>query len=624
MYGLDRFVASPPLSAILSVLLFAGCDGLGLIVLRAFHVAAGDGPRWQRWQAPLAGAMALAIVLYPLALANLTSLLFMRVVASAVAGIGILNVAVLGRRILARSREVPPRQTLRRMSGWHALFAITLIAAGLMSLGPVTDADSLDYHMGVPMALLRAGGVPVAPEWFHSRIAGSYEVLNALGLAIGSEAFGATLQFAGVIGITGLLFFAESAEGDEAQGRRTRTIATSAALSMPALVGLLSQKPQLAPAAMTSLALALVIYPSRRAISPAAALGGHGLVCLLVMSASQAKLPYLLGGGVVGLLSLGVMGRRGMLGGATVVSVVAAVLVLVPPMVWKHHVFHDGFINSLIRPVPGYLPGTEAFEKHLRTFRDSAVPFPLSLVVPSGPSTITTIIGPAGFLLLLVLRPDRDPWRWAGIVAAVCVLIGSILLAPPTSRSFLEPYFWLLMVIALQADQTMMSSRWLTWPIAMQAALTCGMFCFGAVTLFPGGVTSAWRSRIMERSANGYLAMKWSDSVLPRDAVMITPMRSMALAPRDAVSLDWTTAVNVRSLDAALYLRRLKDRGVTHILAFGSSPGFGGLDGCVGPLVAGPGDSVVAFRNPFSGGAHFPVWVYSFNSQLLPHCATGY
>ena len=617
--GLNSFVAPPPWSAVLSVLLIMGCDGIGLVVLRAFGLASAGAPKWHRCQAGVVGAMTLTLALYPLALANLTPFSFMRVAAMAVAAIGLLNAFRTIRQLIARRGTARPHAA-GGARVWHLLLGLLITGAALMALGPVTDADSLDYHMGVPVLLLKTGGMPVAPEWFHSRIAGSVEVLNALGLSLGAEALGALLQMAGLVGIGGLMLFAESSDG-AAVADSTRAMVAVAALSPPVIVALVSQKPQLLPIAMTTLALALVIFPSRRECSGRAALTGHALVCLLVMSASQAKFTYLLGGAVVGAISLIVMARRRLWWPALGVSVVAGLLIFLPPVLWKVHFFHDGVINSLVKPIPGSFPGTASFEQYLRTFRDSVVPFPLSLVFPSGPTTISTIMGPAGLILMLALRPGRDGWLWTCIAAATFVLVAAVFLGPTTSRSYLEPYFWLLMVVALQREQKPAHARWVTWPVAAQGAFTGCLFWYGAATLFPGGLTARWRTQVMNRSANGYQIMSWADSVLPPNAVLITSTRSVALAPRDVVALDWATVVDPRSPEAESYLQRLKDRGVTHLLVDGSPPGIAGLSGCVGPIFAGPVVVRSAERNPFSNPSPSQARIYTFQADRLPECA---
>ena len=45
------------------------------------------------------------------------------------------------------------------------LVGVILVVLLLAALGPATDADSLDYHLGVPLDWLRNGGAYARPDW---------------------------------------------------------------------------------------------------------------------------------------------------------------------------------------------------------------------------------------------------------------------------------------------------------------------------------------------------------------------------------------------------------------------------------------------------------------------------
>ena len=81
MFSIDQLLSTPPLSAFFSILLIAGCDFIGTLFLDRLGLVSGGHKDWIRWQAPVVGAMLFAIILYPLALADLTSRLFMQVAA---------------------------------------------------------------------------------------------------------------------------------------------------------------------------------------------------------------------------------------------------------------------------------------------------------------------------------------------------------------------------------------------------------------------------------------------------------------------------------------------------------------------------------------------------------------
>ena len=162
---------------------------------------------------------------------------------------------------------------------------------------------------------------------------------------------------------------------------------------------------------------------------------------------------------------------------------------------------------------------------------------------------------------------------------------------------------------------------WLKWPIFGQGILVMIAALVGAVLLIPGAFLPDWRAHIMTRSANGYEIMQWADTVLPKDAILLNNHRSMALAPRDAVSLSWMDYVDIRSTEAQVYLNKLKLKKVSHILVIGPIDHRIPFLGCFGKVLAGPGIGHSATRNPFNQGPNYEAWIFEFKSATLPECA---
>jgi hypothetical protein len=627
MFSLDQWVATPPLSALLSLVLIAGLDRLGLWVLRLLGFEVGSQQAWVRWQAPMVGAMLLAIVLYPLALAGLTPLKFMQGLALAGMGGGLWHLFKSASVAYGRVGRCRAYWTVvKAQSGSRKLMLVMLLGMGLLALGPVTNADALDYHMGVAIAVLNRGGMPVAPEWFIGRLAGNGEVLNALALSVGAEQFGSLLQYASLLGLVGIILFANRGVHAQAdtQERAASDLIALAAFSAPILLFLISApKPQMWPIAMTTFAFALVVHPSRRGLSRHSALVGFGLVCALLMTASQAKFNYLLGGGVVGIFALWGMTKQRLLMASIGVGLLAAAMIVAPAVVWKSLAFHASWVDVLTHPLPGHLPGTDAFVTLAKGASDfsSPLPFPWLMLIPVSVGAFSTLLG-LGALVFIGFRLGRDAWLWAGASAAFFMLLASAVLAPPSSRMYLEPYYWLLTILVLQPTRHALLRYSFVRLVVLAQALAVTAVCWlGALTLLPGTLTASWRSAVMQRAANGYEVMQWADTVLPKNAVVLNGHRSMALMPRDAVANDWSRYVDLTTAESTPYLLRLKDRGVSHMLVVGPIDPSLPLYKCLGSVLAGPGRGHLATRNPANRGAAYEAWIVEFDSTRLPECA---
>ena len=628
MFSLDQWVAAPPLSALYSLLLIAGLDRLGVFCLHLLDFAVGSRTDWVRWQAPLVGAMLLAMVLYPLALAGHLPLLAIQGVAIVCMVLGLWHLCQAAAQTRSRGGKMTGLwAAVAAQSRSRQLLLLLLLGMGLLALGPVTNADALDYHMGVAIAVLNSGGMPVAPEWFIGRLAGNGEVLNALALSVGAEQFGSLLQYVSLLGIVGIILFANRRlheHGDMQHGAASDLIAL-AAFSAPILLFLISApKPQIWPIAMTTFAFALVVHPSRRDLSLRIALKGFALVCALVMTASQAKFNYLLGGGVVGLFGLWGMAKQRHFLPSVAVGLVIAALIVAPPISWKAEVFQASWVDALTNPLPGHLAGTDAFLALAKGASDiaSPLPFPWRILIPTSFGSFSTILG-IGFLVFIGLRLDSDRWLWVASGAALFMVFASAVLAPPSARMYLEPYYWLLMILVFQPTRrALMSSRFVRWIVFGQALTVTAVCWLGALTLLPGALSAEWRSGVMQRAANGYEVMAWADTVLPHNAVVLNGHRSMALMPREAVAYDWSYFVDVSATESNRYLNRLREQSVSHMLVIGgqmdkNSP----LSNCLGQVLAGPGVGHVATRNPFNQGGKYEAWIVEFESARLPECA---
>ena len=632
MYGLDNYLLSPPFSVFVSIILIFSLDAIGLLFIKTLSFA-DPMVKWVRWQAPIIGATTLAIIFYPLALIGFANLSVLRIVVLGLMAISFIHLFL----ILKNYRHYFHHFLEWFESNLHLKLLLFLMMLGyaLLSLSPITNADSLDYHIGVALHILNTGNMPATPEWFHSRVSGNGEVLNAIGFAAGAEQFGSLLQFVSLVSILGLIYHAGSNPSERANrikefDDRWRLLLTIAAASPPVLVALIgSVKPQLLPAAMTSLALALCLFPSRRELDKSRSLKGFGLVCLLVMTASQAKFSFLLGGGVVGLIAFFLMVKRQLLLLAVVVSTVSFLLIMMPPAIWKSVNFNSGLLESLLTPFPGNWAGTDRFESFLRSYRDTDLLFPFSLIIPSSLGLLSTVLG-IGIGYFVFLKPQHSYPLTVMTTAAFFVFFIALIVGPFTSRSYIEPYYWLLMVLVLQPTPVFFSRnyKWIKILTLLQACLLLCICWYGIITSLQGAFSLSARNLIMNRLANGYSIVEWAEKTLPVDAVVLTQHRSMmGLLPRRAISLDWIGYVNIDSEESAQYLDRIKKSNVTHLLIlrddYKNSKPYILFEGCLSSQVITSPEYLVATRNPFnSTSAHkYSVLIIDFNSQELPECA---
>ena len=622
MYSLENFILLSPLSLLVSLVLLAGLDGLGLAILNRIGLAQLDEQINLRYQSVVLGAMLVAALLFPLALLGVTSLVLMRVIGGALIITGLVHLFFVARQI---NYFVALIKRIKDVGLLRLLALINMVGLFFLALGPITSADALDYHIGVAIAILNNSGMPNSPEWFNSRFAGNGEVLNALGLAVGAEQFGALLQWASLMAIISL-FWIKSNKNKSTfylSASKNTDLILLAVMSTPVLLFLTSSpKPQLWPIAMTTLAFAFIANPSIIEANKLVLRKRFALICFLCMSAALAKFNFQLTGALVGCFATYTMYRRRDLSAAFLISISLVVLIFLPAILWKIFTYECTFLEAIMSPLPGHFLGTEkliAFAQNNPDF-SSKLSFPLSILIPSDVRNFSVVLGTGWVIFFFALRKNQS---LAAMFLIAVVTTALLVAAPPSARMYLEPYLWGFFLCKLCFDRgPVFIPVIIKWIIIIQGVVFMLACWFGVFMLTPGALSDDWRKKVMERNANGYELMRWVDNVLPSEAVLLNGHRSMALAPRLALDYSWTQYADPSLPEAMPYLQRIKEAGVTHILFLEAVKPTMALYDCFGILFAGPHQTFTATRNPFNRSLPFDAWIYTFDSERLPGCAS--
>ena len=482
---LQDLVLAPPLPALVSMLMVAGIAYLGWRLARGLQrertelvdVAAGF----------VVCAAMIAALVHGMALAQLARVAILRVLAWALAATG--GVALFIHRL-------PIAAALRREAGrlWNAprferagavLALLAIVGLGAAALGPPTDPDSINYHLGVPLDWLRHGGAYHRTDWFCTRLVGVAESLNMLGLAGGTDSLGACLQWGGMI----------------AAALAVRTFATSSSDRLLAwlLVGGLPEHGVSGPQPEADDA-SRRRQPRSRPCSPSAATPISGLLTLFWPSAAvhsrlRPSCPSCSASG-----SWPCCASRPRAGtGAWLPSMgmgVGALSALMLPVLARNYAFFGDPISPFLerfRPRPTrrwcelahYLRVAEG-EATLSTL----AMLPVRILGTAHPGHISTVLGIGALAFIPALSVRGAPRLLLRVALAAAV--ASVVLGQIAPRFFLEPYLWA--GAALVAAGASRGKNLVRGALTLQSAVAGAVALFGAVTLFPGALTAHQRT----------------------------------------------------------------------------------------------------------------------------------
>jgi hypothetical protein len=527
---LNDWIAPPPLPAILSILIVLGFKYLSDRLCRLLF----RGPR-EPLNAATSFVLAIALVASALQLVLVTwrmPVWPLRGVAWSLAALGLLELW-----LMCRARNLSPWKRftsfLYEQPYLDRATALLLLGASiclvLLALSPPTDADSLDYHLGVPLDFLRRGDIYPRYDWFHARLIGSGEVLNMLGLAGGTDILGATLSAAG-------LFALVSTVTSRLHAGRDRIFMASCLISCPFLLFLLpNQKPFLLPAVANTLAL-LMIAERFRTLDARSLFLAFGS-CFFAMS---CKYSFLLSGSMVLIMGMvaACRSRRFLVAAG---MALLFYLVMIFPMEIQKFLFYGDPISPMLE---GFRHHGDAalmrFAQYIRHYTMSTLPFPFCIIVPYSPGSMSSVLG-LGVLACIVAfsHVRHSPVL---IIAAFAAVTINYLAGARSVGYYLEPYTWLCVAAATIPWHTY---KKIVYRLLMAQVAAMLLFAgFGAAKLFPGSLTAGLRDHVMRENADQYAAMRWLDDVLPRDAVVLSTLRSHALMPRPFVAKDIVTWTN--------------------------------------------------------------------------------
>ena len=211
---LEDLLLSPPLPAIISILIVLGILNLAVRARGWLKIERKSALELAAVFVVTTGI--LSALVHALAWSGHASIPILRFGAWLLAAFGLMGIGKLYAGNVARTAAEYWRAGSRVERFALIVSLVTLTGLFAAALGPAVDADSMEYHLGVPLDWLRHGGAYPRPDWFTARYVGLGESLNMLGLAAGTDGLGAAFQAAGlIVAILGVTAFAKNRDGSD-------------------------------------------------------------------------------------------------------------------------------------------------------------------------------------------------------------------------------------------------------------------------------------------------------------------------------------------------------------------------------------------------------------------------
>jgi len=499
---------------------------------------------------------------------------------------------------------------INKSNNFHKIILIIIIGFFLVAIAPITNADSLDYHIGVPLKILENGGFDWQPTWFHQGLSGIGENSILVSLALNAEQYGTLVQFMSLISIIGLFF---TFKGINSENYKTiNSLLVLLILSSPVLLFLASSpKPQLSGIAYSTLIFSFIV---NNKINIAKANNYSLLLIFIIIFYSVSiKINFIVSATILLLAiiyyNIKYFKKIKIFFNFFCLSFIAFCIAYGPIIFQKYKIFGLDLI-SYPYPIPKYYPGFENFILFLKNYSDSTFSFPISLIVPSSPGSYSMIIG-INLLISIFLLYRGKIKNAGGLILVLSICIISFFIGQKTSRFYLEAFILLNLFIYFSVKVTKKDILYLKFPVLFLSAFQFSILIFSVFSLSSGIINKDYYEYTLNKKANGYSLASWVNSKLPKESNLLVGHRSISLYNQNTFSSDWIHFIDPIKGEDKFYLDYLKNNNVEYIVITGKTAEESALFKYCDELKFGPFKSKIASRNPFNEGNEFLAWIYT-------------
>ncbi len=412
-------------------------------------------------------------------------------------------------------------------------------------LGPVTDADSIAYHLGVPVGIINNGGYFINSLWMDLRLIGSGEYLNLIGLLLGTDNINAHLQFFSLI-----LFLLNLISINKFQtiSKEDKNILLFILLivSTPVLLFLIpSQKPQLS--GTFALLTTVLFFVENERIKK------YELYFLFpVFYAISLKYSFYIPSMVILIYGL----IRFKKGNRVVTYILSAFFVYLIS-VFPYNMFNVLNYKDPLSPLLSFFFNKSqtnliTYANYIKNYSEG-LKFPLGLLIPSSLGAVTTTLGIIVFTPVLINKPTKKGIHYLIIGLTIFILL--TVFGQKTSRFYLGSFI----LFAVTVFNTLKFNKLYSLfriGIIVQSCIAIFMIWSYSVFVIPALTSNSSRLKLMKHVASGTNIETILEKTVPCNSTLITDFRIHGLLRYNFIPYDYRFLLEKKSNTILNYIKK--------------------------------------------------------------------
>jgi hypothetical protein len=506
----------------------------------------------------------------------------------------------------------------------YLLIILFIFSYFLLSLMPISDPDSLDYHLTVPYLSLLNERFVIEKEWTHSQLAGAGEALSILGLSIDAYKLSSILQFIGLTAIVILILTLNI--NKKLFNLENKILISLAILCIPSFLFLtFTAKPQLFSIAsnFTAFLITFFILPNEKDNKKILIL--FGFVCFLCLSATQYKFSFYLSSGIIIFFAIYETFKKKLIAQAILIFLILSILIIFPREYYDYKHLSSDVIKNFFQPITDdYISQNVVSSLKHGTGNPRYFPYWLFLPIYAGkiaPGVITEILGLSVLILFLNFTFKKINKIF---IASIIFVVAGIFLAQPVGRFFIEPFLWLMTgsLYYLGSNKNLLFKLFQKF-IIINSLIIILIISVTVKNFLPGIFSIQNYKNVLNKYAEGYMLYEWANKNLPENSVILTSHRSYLFSKYPFVSYDFRLYLsNDKQLE--YFIDLISKKNPTHLLYNGIDHNLvtDVLKNCRGDLEKFEKRvSKTATRNPLSrSNLYYDGYIYKLDLSKLKKC----
>jgi hypothetical protein len=496
----------------------------------------------------------------------------------------------------------------------NLVFSFLFLLFLLANLSYITNADSLDYHLGYALNFLNGSYDPF-PDWYNGRMATGGEKLNSIGLSLGAYQFCSFLQLFALINIFIIVktklknnFFLKNA-------------LLISFISSPVFLFLgTSAKPQLMPIAFTSLSFFLVI----KNLFSIGKFNQTEIFIAIAFSliAITYKFSFLISNLFTFLLIIFLAFKSENIKKIIFCYMLCTLLIIFPIYLDKFYRYHSTIIEFATSPVSGFSPSLDYFVTSAKNFMENHFVFPFNVIIPDSFGSVSTVLGFGFVLAFSLLFFSATPMPL--ICFLLCFILSLAILGMQAGRFFLEPYMWTLMCFTTfklkkRIGNIYIKSALFISRIQYMLVVLC-IFPFSLLAIY--SFSEVGRVFYLTHFVNGFNLKTWVDKTIPENNAILLDHRSKSLYQRSVISFEifeFSKNMTDRDLSLDVLGAQLLKYNVKYFITTSKSSNLNEAMLCSDSVFSGPEKLLASTKNPLNSN-YFDGYILKITPNVFISC----